>query len=199
MWKRPWKLAVALAIPLTLGAASTAAGDGKIEVAYSLMKQNGTGAVATSLLDGMASGDGFRVRLKPKQECFAYLVAQRSDDDLRLLLPDRRTQRGRNRLARGQDFTWPQKGWLRLDDDSGVERLYLIVSDRQILELEARYTLRQPSFPESVILEIRDRYQGASSTRRKVDDERIKVKFKSLGDEPALLIEEIAFRNQGEG
>ncbi len=194
MRRRLWSLAVALIIPFAF-AAPAAAGDGKIEVAYSLMKQDGKGAVATSLLDGLGGGDGFRVRLKPSKECFAYLVAQRSEDDLRLLLPDRRTQRGRNQLEKGQDFTWPQRGWLRLDGDSGVERLYLIVSDRQILELEARYTLRQPSFPESVILEIRDRYQGASSTRRKVSDERIKVKYKSTGGEPALLIEEIAIRH----
>ncbi len=194
MWRRPWTLALALTIPL-IGAAPAAAGDSKIEVAYSLMKQTGGGAVATSLLDGLGDGDGFRVRLRPSKECFAYLVAQRSTDDLRLLLPDHRTRRGRNQLAKGQDFTWPQTGWLRLDGDRGVERLYLIVSDRQILELEARHTLRRPSFPESVILEIRDRYQGVSSTRRKVNDERVKVKFKARSGEPALLIEEIAIRH----
>ncbi len=194
MWKRLWTLAVALILPLTL-AAPAAGGEGKIEVAYSLMKQNGKGAVATSLLDGLGGGDGFRLRLRPSKECFAYLVARRSEDDLRLLLPDHRTQRGRNQLPKGQFFTWPQRGWLRLDGDSGVERLYLIVSDRQILELEARYTLRKPSFPESVILEIRDRYQGASKTKRKVDDDQVRVKYKARDGEPALLIEEITLRH----
>ncbi len=182
---------VLMSIPAAAAAASTA----RLEVAYSLVVQDGKQQVAAGLLDGLDSGDGFRVRMRPGQECYVYLIAQRGSDDFRLVLPDRRTQRGKNRLARGKDFTWPQEGWLRLDEDDGVERLYLILADRQIPELEARFALRRVSFPESVIVDIRDRYQGLTTTKRKVKDERIKVQFKSRGGEAALLIEEIAIRH----
>ncbi len=191
-------LALALGLTLALspgGDAVSAADTAKIEVAYSLLLQNGKHPIAASLLDGLDSGDGFRVRMRPAQECYVYLVAQRGRDDFRLMLPDRRTMRGKNRLARGKDFTWPQEGWLRLDEKSGVERLYLILADRQIPELEARFALRQIAFPESVIIEIRDRYQGITTYKRKVKDERIKVRFKSRDGEAALLIEEIAIRH----
>lgn len=184
-----------LALALTLCASALAADSGKIELAYSLLLQDGERPVAANLLDGLESGDGFRVRLRPGQESYLYLVAQRGRDDFRLLLPDRRTRRGKNRLTRGEDFVWPQEGWLRLDHDRGVERLVLILADRQIPELEARYALREVSFPESVIVEIRDRYQGRTTYRRKVKDERVKVKLKSRGGEAALLIEEIAIRH----
>ena len=185
---------LALALFLTLGGAA-AADHGKIEVAYSLLLQDGKEEIATSLLDGLDSGDGFRVRLRPAQECFLYLVSQRGDGDFRLLLPDRRTLRGKNRLDGGRDFTWPQEGWLRLDERQGVERLFLILADRQIPELEARYALRKVSFPESVLVDLRDRYQGITNYRRKVNDERVKVRFKSRNGEAALLIEEIAIRH----
>lgn len=188
-------LALGLALALTLGGAAFAADTAKLEVAYSLLLQNGKGPIATSLLDGLESGDGFRVRMRPAQECYLYLIAQRGRDDFRLMLPDRRTQRGKNRLARGKEFTWPQEGWLRLDEKSGVERMYLILADRQIPELEARFALAKTSFPESVIVDIRDRYQGITKYKRKVNDERIKVRFKSRDGEAVLLIEEIAIRH----
>lgn len=188
-------LALALALALGSLALPATADTAKLEVAYSLLLQNGSHAIATNLLDGLDSGDGFRVRMRPGQECFVYLIAQRGRNDFRLMLPDRRTQRGKNRLDRGKDFTWPQEGWLRLDEKSGVERLFLILADRQIPELEARYALRKVSFPESVIVDIRDRYQGVTTYKRKVKDERVKVSFKSRDGEAALLIEEIAIRH----
>ncbi len=189
-------LAPALTAALVLsGAGAAAAGAGKIGVSYSLLLQNGSRPVATSPLDGLSSGDGFRVCLRPAQESYVYLIAQRGQDDFRLLLPDRRTLRGKNRLAGGRDFTWPQEGWLRLDDESGVDRLYLILADRQIPELEARFALRPVSFPESVIVDIRDRYQGVTRYRRKVKEERVKVRFKSRDGEATLLIEEITLRH----
>lgn len=184
-----------LAVAAAVCSAAAEAGNRKIEIAYSLLEQEDYPA-ASSLKDGLDTGDGFRVRLRPSQECYVYLVAQRDAEDFRLLLPDRRTQRGRNRLAKGKDFTWPQEGWLRLDDDRGVERLYLIVSDRQVAELEARYALRQLALPELAIVEIRDRYQGSNAYRRRVNDERVKVRFKSRDGEAALLIEEIVFRHR---
>ncbi len=191
MARRIWILALAL----TLAAAAAEAGGGKIAVAYSLLIDEGGVPTASSPLAGLAGGDGFRVRLEPAQECYAYVVVQRDEDDFRLLFPDRRSERGRNRLDKGESFTWPQKGWLRLDDNSGSERVYLILSREQILELEARFALEQDAFPESVILDIRDRYQGDSSYRRKVDDDRVKVRFKSRDGEPALLIEEVLIRH----
>ncbi len=193
---RKGTLTLALTLAIFAGGTLPATADtAKIEVAYSLLLQNSKHPIAASLLDGLESGDGFRVRMRPAQECYLYLVAQRGPDDFRLLLPDRRTLRGNNRLARGKDFTWPQEGWLRLDQNQGVERLYLILADRQIPELEARYTLRRTTFPESVIVDIRDRYQGMTTYRRKVKNERVKVRFKSRDGEAALLIEEIAIRH----
>ena len=102
-----------LALTLALLAAPVEAGNGKITVAYSLLQERGGVAVATSLLEGFESGEGFRVRLRPTKESYVYLVVQRGPDDFRLLYPDRRTQRGRNRLEKGKDFIWPQVGWLR--------------------------------------------------------------------------------------
>ena len=185
----------ALALALTLGAISASADTGRIEVAYSRLPQTGEAPMAARLLDGLETGDGFRVRLRPAQDCYLYLIAQQDRDNFRLLVPDRRTLRGKNRLARGKDFTWTQEGWLRLDGTSGVDRLYLILSDRQIPELEARFALRQVFFPESVIVEVRDRYQGLTTYRRKVRDKRVKVRFKSRDGEAVLLVEEIGIRH----
>lgn len=167
----------------------------KLGLTYSLLVKQGDELVATPVVDGFETGDSFRLRIKPKKDCYAYLVAERDPGDLRLLYPDVRTRRGQNRLTKRKEFVWPQEGWLRLDERAGTERMYLILSAERIYELEARFALADRAFPESVLVDIRDRYSTEESTyRRVIDDERVRVRFRSQGL-PAVLIEEITLRH----
>ncbi len=166
----------------------------KLGLHYSLLLDQHGKTIVTSLLEGLESGDSFRLSIRPGQKCYVYLVAQREPDEFRLLYPHGKTQRGKNLLPKKKAFVWPQEGWLKVDRHKGTERMYLILAAERIYELEARFALSEKSFPESVMLDIRDRYQADSTYSRELDDENVKVKFKSRGVS-AVLIEEITLRH----
>lgn len=167
----------------------------KLGLTYSLLLKHDDSLVATPVADGFETGDRFRLKIKPKKDCYAYLVVERNPGDFRLLYPSGRSERGKNLLAKKKDFIWPRVGWLRLDERAGTERMYLILSAERIYELEARFALADKAFPESVLLDIRDRYStDENAYRRVIDDESVRVKFRSQGL-PAVLIEEITLRH----
>lgn len=195
LWMRKCLWISALVL-LIAGAAGTVGAEplkNKIGLTYSLVLQNGL--TTANILDGFESGDRFRLQVRPGQAVYAYVAVESRPGEFQLVYPHRESQRGRNMLHKKKEFTWPQKGWLRLDDSPGMDRMYLILSIQRIYELEARFALSDKSFPESVLLDIRDRYQADdTSYRRQIEDDRVKVRFRS-GNRPAVLIEEIALRH----
>lgn len=193
MRKWLWISTLALLIAATAGTTGGEPLKNKIGLTYSLLMQDGL--TPTNILDGLKSGDSFRLRIRPGQEVYAYVAVESRPGEFQLVYPHSESQRGRNMLRKKKDFTWPQKGWLRLDENPGTDRLYLILSIQRIHELEARFALSDESFPESVLLDLRDRYQAVdTSYRRQFEDDRVKVRFRS-GNRPAVLIEEIALRH----
>ena len=193
MRKRLWLSVLALGLLSTAAQADPVRK--KMGLTYNLLLKQGDSFVSTSVLDGLESGDSFRLKVKPGQKCYAYVVAQRSPDKFRLLFPNHDALRGKNQLPRKAEFVWPTDGWLRLDGHKGTERMYLILSAERIYELEARFALADKSFPESVLLDIRDRYHAENNFyRRQIDDDGVHVKFKSR-ERPAVLIEEITLRH----
>jgi hypothetical protein len=188
-WLSTWILALLLTTAASAGSVKT-----KIDLTYDLMLQRGATVATADVLDGLASGDRFRMRFTPKQDCFVYLVVQHDPGDFRLLYPNSHADRGQNRLARKKEFIYPKRGWLRLDSTIGMERLYVIFSTVAITELEARYALAETAFPESTLVDIRDRYQNGGSYRREVHGGETRVRFRSRGI-PAVLIEEITLRH----
>lgn len=190
---REWTWILALAI--LCGAAQADPARKKLDLTYRLLLKDGNALVSTSVLDGLATGDSFRLNIRPGQKCYAYLVVQRRPDDFRLLYPSRRADRGKNLLAKKEELVWPGDGWLRLDGANGTERMYLILSAERIYELEARFALADQSFPESVLLDIRDRYHTEHNFyRRQIGADGVHVRFRSR-ELPAVLIEEITLRH----
>lgn len=184
-----------LALGLLCGTAQADPVRKKIDLTYNLLLKEGDALVATSVLEGLETGDSFRLDIRPGQKCYAYLVVQRRPDDFRLIYPSVRSHRGKNLLAKKEALIWPPDGWLRLDGRHGTERMYLILAAERIYELEARFALSDKSFPESVLLDIRDRYHTEESTyRRRIDGGGVHVKFRSR-ELPAVLIEEITLRH----
>ena len=52
---------------------------------------------------------------------------------------------------------------MRLDEEPGVERVYLVYSSDRIAELEIFYADREGSIPEAVLLDIRDRVRSGEA------------------------------------
>lgn len=166
-------------------------GQHKIDMTYSLLLDKG-GAAAVH--DGLLSGQSFRLRLAARQDLFVYLVVENGEDDFRLLYPNADIDRGKNQLNKKEAMVWPTRGWLRLDDNTGTDRMYLILSVMPITELETRFAMREQGFSEDLLLDIRDRYQDSGRYRRDLKGAETRVRFKSP-DQPAVLVEEIALRH----
>jgi hypothetical protein len=74
------------------------------------------------------SGDGFRLRLQTNFPAVNYLVSRDSDGKADVLL--------KRRTARLEEVSVPQEGWLRLDDQPGIESLVLIAGREELAALE---------------------------------------------------------------
>lgn len=190
----PWVFAVAL-VALLLASPALAGSAQRLELTYNLLLETRTDAELAGPLDGFDSGDGFKLQLLPKQDCHVYLVVSRDAETFELFFPDRHDVRDDNRLKRRRGFVWPGQGWLRFDDQKGVERVYLIVSAVPVPELEKRYAEDRDVFPESVLTDLRDKYGAHGKYRRQMKGDRVEVRFKGRRGRPAVLVEEIALRH----
>lgn len=112
--------------------------------------ESADGVAFREVLDStpLRSGDFFRLRVQPNAAGFLYLVGLDSDGRPQLLYPE--ASEG-SRLRAFETRTLPSsEDWMRLDQEAGIEHVYLIHSDRRIPLLDklrngdgARLTLRQ--------------------------------------------------------
>jgi hypothetical protein len=79
-------------------------------------------------------GQRFRLAVKPPRTGYLYLLCQTSQGEGRLLHPSARG--GGNHIPAGRAVSFPQRGWFRFDQEPGTERLYLILSEQPIAELD---------------------------------------------------------------
>ncbi len=90
----------------------------------------------------LRSGDRIRIYLKPLNACYTYLYLYDSQRQLFLFFP-RDFAFWDTRYRIGELYSLPEgQSWFYLDENSGVEVFYLIVSDRRLPALEtstARY------------------------------------------------------------
>ena len=83
----------------------------------------------------LSSGDRMKIFLQPQIDCFVYLFYRSSQKELMVLLPargigSRATAGARTMVPTGSD-------WFRLDEVTGIETFYLLVSARPLAKLEA--------------------------------------------------------------
>jgi len=83
----------------------------------------------------LRSGDRMKIFFQPQTDCHLYLFYQSSQAELMVLLPERgsgsRTTAGtRMMVPHGSD-------WFRLDEITGIETFYLLVSARPLENIEA--------------------------------------------------------------
>lgn len=105
-----------------------------------MKKQNGDEKLVRVTRDRtLKSGDQLKIYLEVVKKCFVYVFYHGSDDELRLLFPY-------DIEMFSADYDVPQKYyipqgkfWLELDENTGLEKFYLLGAAQRLRELEALY------------------------------------------------------------
>ncbi len=125
---------------LLLGAVSFAATDDLLRFTWAVVYKSGGQDVQaidyTSRVVHLAAGDRFRIHFQPRSPCFFYVYLRDAQKNLYLLGQSNFDPQGDRQVNR--DLSLPEgDNWYHLDDSSGVELFYLIVSEQRLRRLEA--------------------------------------------------------------
>lgn len=178
---------------LVLVAAAPAGADG-IAFQYTIEREREGNVIESSFLRGFDTRDGLRLRVKVQQPSYCYVIMGEPDGGYRLAFPDP-DARPADLLAANQWAKIPKSTFVRMGDDPGIERMYLVVASQRIPELEDGFARGSALLAESVALDVRDRYHGDGSYSRDLDGATVSVKYRprALGG-TSVIVEEIALR-----
>ena len=183
---RPY-LATAL---LGLVVASPAAAS-SIGFQYTIEREHDGNVTETNFLKGFELRDGLRLRVKLHQASYCYVIMSHPTGGYRLVFPDPGTRKADD-LAAHQWARIPKSTFLRVGEDPGVERMYIVVATTRIPELEEQSLAGRSVVSESLAFEVRDRYHGEGAYSRGLDGPTVTVKYRAKTPGPAVVVEEIA-------
>jgi hypothetical protein len=171
--------------------AASPASASSIGFQYTIEREHEGNIIETNFLKGFELRDGLRLRVKLHQASYCYVIMSNPAGGYRLVFPDPSTRKADN-LAANQWARIPKSTFLRVGEDPGVERMYIVVATTRIPELEEQGQAGRTVVSESLAFEVRDRYHGEGSYSRGLDGPTVTVKYKGKTQGPAVVVEEIA-------
>jgi hypothetical protein len=108
-------------------------------VRYSVMKRDSSGKFLEVDQDAtFHSGDRIRLKVDTNSPGYLYVVMQGSSGNWRLLFPSAEVEGGNNRIEKGESQQIPpgDKGQFVFDDQSGTEKLFLVLSRKPETDLD---------------------------------------------------------------
>lgn len=110
----------------------------------------------------LKSGDQIKFFVKPKEECFVYLIYHSSQGELSVLFPYRFEQLSRGYPKKAEYYIPQGVEWFELDEHVGQETFYLLASSERLYNLEALINMyetadpaKKPEFAKKALKEIR--------------------------------------------
>lgn len=183
---------LALFAILFLAAAAPVQAAGGLAFQYTIEREREGALIESNFLRGFDLRDGLRLRVKVDQASYCYLI---TGDALgyRIAFPDPEARRI-DVLAVDQWAKIPKSTFVRLGDDRGIERMYLVLATQRIPELDDALAAGALTPLEALALDVRDRYHAEGSYSRELDGPTISVKYHPRGSAAAVVVEEIALR-----
>ena len=179
---------------LALAALSAPAwANGNLSFEYTIERERGGSVSAASFLKGFDTSEALRLKVKLDQSSYCYVIMRGQQGDYRLTFPEP-GPRPVEALAANEWAKLPKTTFVRLSEEPGVERMYLIVSSTRVPELEGAAIQAGRSLPETVALDVRDRYQTDGSYSRDLDGNRVAVRYKPRTSSASVVVEEISLR-----
>lgn len=99
---------------------------------------------------GFKSGDQFRLRLIPEQNCFLYVFNYNTDGTYEMLFPRGEESGGANMLLEGAEVQVPAQGTLVFDARPGMEKMYIFASLQPLMWFEA-FRGREINIPRDAV------------------------------------------------
>jgi len=181
-----------LLILLLLGSAAGSLRAEGLAFQYTIEREKG-GTVPVALLKGFETKDGLRLKVKLAQTSYCYVIMGDGKDRYRLAFPDLENKRS-DGLAANEWAKIPKSTFVRIGDDPGVERMYLVVASQRIPELEDLFARGGTVISETLALDVRDRYHGDGSYSRELEGDTISVRFRPRTAATSVVVEEISLR-----
>jgi len=106
--------------------------------AFCTLKRGEAGS-QVEVLEGdttLKSGDQIKFFIKVEKQSYVYLVYQSSQGDLSVLFPYRFQSPGNEYDMSGKHYIPQDSQWFELDENTGVEKFYLLASAERLHELE---------------------------------------------------------------
>ncbi|HTB13056.1 MAG TPA: DUF4384 domain-containing protein [Bryobacteraceae bacterium] len=157
---------------------------------YSVMKRDASGKFIEVDQDStFRSGDRIRLSVDTNTPGYLYVVMQGSSGNWRLLFPSADVEGGNNRIDKGvsQQIPAGDKGQFVFDDQSGTEKLFLVLSRRPEADLDKliysitgtsaegdRKLMASASIGGDVVSRLRDEVKSRDLVFEKVDEMSLK-------------------------
>jgi Domain of unknown function (DUF4384) len=97
------------------------------------------GSVATRIADPtrfvFQSGDRIRLHVKTNVEGYLYLVNRGSSGQTTVLFPAAGITEHPRRVRARQEYTVPERGWIRFDDQPGEENIVFLLAQRPLTDV----------------------------------------------------------------
>lgn len=146
----------------------------------------------TSFLRGFQFDDGVRLRVKLDQSSYCYVMMRQENGTYDLTY----AAGAGGSATRPSGDSWaklPKTTFMSTGGES-VDRMYLVVANSKVKELEDAISAGTAELTESLPLEIRDRYVGEGSYRRDLKGDRFTVSFNPAKPQAVVVVEEISLR-----
>lgn len=153
---------------------------------YAVMKRDASGKFSQVDSDAtFRSGDRIRLAVDTNTSGYLYVVMQGSSGNWRLLFPSADVEGGNNRIEKGAGQQIPpgDKGQFVFDDQSGTEKLFLVLSRRPEPDLDKliysitgtssgsdRKLVASAQIGGDVVSRLRDEVKARDLVFEKVDD-----------------------------
>ena len=171
----------------------------RLELRYTLEIEGEEGGERrpVAVTDGFESGDRFTLRVRPTVDAYLYLFVSDTDGGFTLVAP-RLEDDGSlpGPAAGGADAQLPATGTsLRLDENPGVERLYLLAAREPLDEVEELLEDEQRQVGEAWLIDLRDYYARNGTLTRQVRNQAVRLDYRQRGRGAAVVLETILMRH----
>ncbi|MGE3375739.1 MAG: hypothetical protein AB7O37_19555 [Vicinamibacteria bacterium] len=177
---------------LMLLAASAPARAANLSFEYTIERERGGAVSSASFLKGFDTADALRLKVKLEQSSYCYVIMRGPKGDYRLTFPEAGARPVEAQPA-NQWAKLPKSTFVRLSEEPGVERMYLVIASERVPELEQAAQKGQ-SLEEGFALDVRDRYQTDGSYSRDLAGNTISVRYRPRGVGASVVVEEISLR-----
>lgn len=173
---------------------------------YSVMKRDESGKFVEVDSDStFRSGDRIRLNVDTNTAGYLYVVIQGSSGNWRLLFPSADAEGGSNRIVKGSSQQIPagDRGQFVFDDQSGTEKLFLVLSrkpeadlDKLIYSITGAHTGSHPdrtlmaeaTLNNDIVSRLRDEVKSRDLVFEKVDEMTIKTNGNEVKTEKATYV-----------